>query len=273
MQTRAPPRGLRGGRFVGPRCWLIALGLLLLAAPRAEAAAVWPGGGWVGFTLGGGDYTDPVGDENPDSTDIVGGLDGGVSYTAGFYNIDVANDQISFRLRLDADGSSGNYVWQILLDTDGDASTVDWVLQVRQSGSPSDQQVLLTATTIGGPTFADIDITNPYSWTGTIPDWTRWIGVTDGSTFDNDPDFFLDIGMPLSTFQSITGLSAYQTLNVAIASSTSHTASNKDLPAGANPTDPVGVGWGDGITFIPEPGTHLLVALGLCVLAAVRRVR
>jgi len=244
--------------------------LALLGASRAEAAAIWPSGPWVSMTAGGGVYYDPVGDENPHTTDVVGGDDGGTLYSAGFYVQDVGNDQISFRIRLDANGVSSNDVWQILFDTDGDASTIDWVLELRQSGSPSGQQVIFTQASTGGPTYADVALSTSYSWIGAIPDWTRWIGVTDGSTFDDDADFFLDIGMPLSTFQSITGLSAYDTLRMAISSSTSHSGITKDTSLGTSPSSPVGDGFGDSFTFIPEPGSGLLTGLGVWMLAAMR---
>ena len=44
-------------------------------------------------------------------------------------------------------------------------------------------------------------------------------------------------------------------------------------PLNLAPSDPVASGFGDTLTFIPEPGTYLLVALGLCVLAARRSAR
>jgi hypothetical protein len=201
---------------------------------------------------------------------VVGGLDGGTFYSAGYFFQDVDNDQILFRIRLDADGSNANNVWQILFETDGDASTIDWVLELRQSGAPSGQQVIFTQSSTGGSTYADVALSTSYSWTGAISDWTRWIGVTDGSSFDNDADFFLDIGMPLKTFQSITGLSAYDTLQLAISSSTAHSGITNDTPLGLGDADLVSQGFGDSFTLIPEPGTHLLTGFGLVALAAIR---
>jgi hypothetical protein len=244
--------------------------MCLLATSRAEAAAIWPASGWVTMTAGGTDYWDDVGDENPDSTDVVGGLDGGTFFSAGYFLQDVANDQILFRIRMDADGSSSNSVWQVLFETDGDATTIDWVLELRQSGSPSGKQVIFTQASTGGSTYADVALSTSYSWTGAIPDWTRWIGVTDGSNFDGDADFFLDIGMPLSTFQSITGLSAYDTIQLALSSSTSHSGITKDTPLGLSDSSPVSQGFGDSFTLNPEPGTHVLTGLGLVVLAVMR---
>jgi hypothetical protein len=242
----------------------------LLATTRAEAMAVWPGGGWVAMTAGGSDYWDDIGDENPDSTDIVGGLDGGTFFSAGYYYQDVANDQLLFRIRIDADGSSSNNVWQVLFETDGDASTIDWVLELRQSGSPSGKQVIFTQASTGGSTYADVALSTSYSWTGAIPDWTRWIGVTDASTFDGDADFFLDIGMPLSTFKSITGLAPFEALQLAVSSSTAHSGITKDTPLGLVDSSDVSQGFGDSLTLVPEPGSHLLTAFGLCILAGIR---
>lgn len=115
----------------------LASGLLagLLPGAGADAAAIWPGGPWQPLTLGAGVYTDLVGDENPDPSDLVGGDDGSGSFTAGFWYLSEAADQLSRRMRLDADGTGTNNVWQFALDTDGVPETLDWVLQVRQSGT------------------------------------------------------------------------------------------------------------------------------------------
>jgi hypothetical protein len=219
--------------------------------------------------VGAQDYWDPLGDENPDATDLIGGLDDGISYSAGAWHESSTNDQLSLRMRLDADGSSSNSVWQFLFDTDTDAD-IDWVLEVRQSGNPAGQQVIFTAATPGGPTFNDISLDPNYAWTGSLTDWSRWSGVDDGSTFDDDPDFFLDAAIPLSTFYSLTGLSAGSSFAVAASTSTSHTQVNKDTPMGLDGTDPVINGFADPLKTAPEPGTAGLSGMGLCWLAALR---
>lgn len=238
---------------------------LVWAAP-ADAAAVWPST-WQAITVGGGDYTDPVGDENPDSVDLIGGDDGSGSYTAGFWNVSVADDQLSLRMRVDADGAGSNNVWQFLFDTDGDTTTIDWVLEVRQSGSPSEKQVIFTQTATTGPDFNDVQLSSTFLWTGALADWSRWGAVTDGSNFDGDTDYFIDAAIPLSTFFNLAPVNGFR---LALSTSTSHTQINKDEPLGLEATDPVSGGFGD-YADTPEPNTGALTGLGLCILAAYSR--
>ncbi len=258
----------------------ILLLLLWTVAPASdsEAVAIWPDSipePWQGLTSGGGVYTDPLGDENPDSTDVVGGLIGATSYTAGFWHQSLANDQISFRMRIDESGLGDNNVWQFFLDTDGDPTAIDWVLEVRQSGPPSDKEVIFTQATTGGPTFKDVALSGTPAWTGTLADWSRWIAVDDGSTFDEPPDapgsdFFIDVAMPLSLFQSITGIGPGGSIGLGLSTSASHTAINKDVPLGLAPTSLVSLGFGDPIA-VPEPGSAVFVGPGLAAFAALRR--
>ena len=142
--------------------------LSLALGASAEATAVWPAA-WEELEAGGGVYYDSVGDESPDAIDLVGGNDGVGVFTAGFWDMSDANNQLSIRMRVDADGSTTNSVWQVLFETDGVDSTVDWVLEVRQSGSPFGQQVILTPTTTGGPTFGDIQLSSSFEWTARSP--------------------------------------------------------------------------------------------------------
>ena len=253
----------------GAGLWLSAFALMaLLLAADAQGAAIWPSEPWVQLQLGGADYWDVLGDENPEATDLIGGIDDGISYSAGAWHESTSNDQLSLRMRLDADGTTSNSVWQFLFDTDAD-SDVDWVLEVRQSGSPSGQQVIFTAALPGGPLFDDVSLSSTYAWTGALTDWSRWSGVDDGSTFDDDPDSFLDAAIPLSTFYAITGLSLTDPYSIALTTSTSHTQVNKDIPVGLDGTDPVISGFSDPLKS-PEPGTAGLSGMGLCWLAALR---
>ncbi|MBW2363230.1 MAG: hypothetical protein JRG84_20225 [Deltaproteobacteria bacterium] len=261
---------------------LALIAVFAAAAADAQGAALWPSEPWVALTVGGADYWDVLGDENPEATDLVGGIDDGISYSAlvggiddgisysaGAWHESTTNDQLSLRMRLDADGSTSNSVWQFMFNTDTDPD-VDWVLEVRQSGSPGGQQVIFTAASPGGPLFDDIALDPAYDWTGPLADWRRWIPVTDGSTFDGDPDYFLDTAIPLSTFHAITGLNQGDSYSIALSSSTSHTQVNKDIPLGLNDTDPVSSAFADLLYDAPEPGTAGLSAMGLCWLAVLR---
>jgi len=247
---------------------LVLAGLLLPAA--AQAAAVWPSGGWQYWTAGGADYWDDLGDENPEATDLVGGIDDGISYSAGALHESVADDQISLRMRLDEDGTGTNNVWQFLFDTDGDPTDVDWVLEVRQNGNPGQQQVIFAEAAVGGSTFGQVVLSDTYAWTGSLSEWSRWVAVDDGSSFGGDPDFFLDAAIPRSTFQALTGLGDGDAFSVAATTSTSHNSFNKDMPLGLDPNDPVASGFADRLRSAPEPGTAGLSGMGLLWLGALR---
>ena len=241
----------------------------LAAAGPAAAMAVWPAV-WNELTASGGPYSDDSGDENPASTDLVGGSDGVGTFSAGYWSISEIDDQLSLRMRVDTDGAGANYVWQFLFETDGVASTVDWGLEVLQSGNPSSQQVLFAATTTGGSTFGDVELSSTPAWTGALADWRRWGATGDGSSFGGDADAFLDIAIPLSTFRSLTGLGPTDFFSVALATSTAHTNVNKDVPLGLSYSSPVSAGFS---APIPEPGSRALLGLGLTALAAGARRR
>lgn len=252
--------------FAKPLAFASCLVALALASPAA-AMAMWPVT-WNELTSGGGPYTDGIGDQSPSSIDLVGGSDGVGTFTAGYWYVSEADDQISLRMRLDANGSGSNNVWQFLLETDGNAATVDWGLVVRQSGNPSQRQVYFSQTTTGGSTFNDVVLSSSGAWTGALADWRRWGAAGDGSNFGGNADAFLDVAMPLSTFRSLTGLGSGDYFSVALASSTSHVQVNKDLPLGLSDSSPVSSGFS---VPIPEPASGALLGLGVAALAIARR--
>lgn len=145
------------------RLAIAALRSLLATSVRAEAAAIWPTGYWQPLSVGGGVYADTVGDESPVSTDLVGGNDGSGTYTAGYWLESEVDDQLSLRMRLNADGAGSNNVWQFLVDSDADTSTVEWVLEVSQSGAPSSLELILTPTLTAGPAFGDLLLSETYA--------------------------------------------------------------------------------------------------------------
>lgn len=122
---------------------------------------------------------------------------------------------------------------------------------------------------MAGPTWNDVTLSASFAWTGPLAEWSRWIPATDGSNFDGDTDYFLDVAMPLSEFRASTGLTPADGFQLALTTSTSHTQLNKDFPLGLGPTSPVASGFAPA----PEPGSGLLTGLGLWLLAARARAR
>lgn len=236
----------------------------------------------------GGLYADTLDDVTPDNVDIVGGYQDHHTngpYPAAFYYVDKTN--IMFRMRLNdsplqitGGGATTNfdsYVWGIYLNTDSDID-VDYVLQVDESGDGNLE--LGTANPGGGPTNTwDVDIPALTHVPIQALDWTnsvRYFGVynataIDGSHFHDTPvtqDYFLDMAVPWTFFTNETGLAYLEPFEIALASSTTHTAYRgindlKDSPDAY---------WSANVA-IPEPsaGAIVLPALGILLFLIRRR--
>jgi hypothetical protein len=236
---------------------IVAFGCLNIAS----AEIIWPADeAWTALRRGSDFYDDVEGDKDPASIDLIGTK---TTYSAGFWAYvdggysNALSLAAAFMVRMRMGGESGNYVWQALLDTDGDASSVEWIFQLVQSGSGDG--VILVKTAVGGPTLNDVNIgSNTAVWTGDIPTFSRWTPIS-GSTH-----YHVDIAVPWTTFESITGVSDLNDIRMVLSSSTTHAGINKDAPLGASLSDQVSNVLSDNI---PEPAVaSLLIGAGACVI-------
>jgi len=259
----------------------LAVSLLALVGP-AGAVPSWPAQAdqWSPVLISGGLYVDAQADSGYDNydtpppapMDIVGGIDpaGHGPFAAGFW-YQTAGD-IMFRMRVDGDPSrGGQFVWTTLLNTDAD-SDVDWVVQLDLSG---DNQVELVEALSGGPaTNWEVTLAGPPHIYGFDKDtYSRFVdasGTLDapytGSRFHGPgpatDDWFVDMGIPLATFTSVTGWDVGDPLGIAFSTSASHVADNKDRPDYP--------GWGNQ-PVVPAPGALLLAGLGTALVGWLRR--
>jgi hypothetical protein len=245
---------------------------LLLVAAAAEAAPTWPSSdsSWTAFQSGSSPLTDPTNDVNPESIDVVGSS----SYPAGYWYEDISSwsdDYVMFRMRTSADGTSGNYAWQVMLDLDTD-SDIDWVLQLNQSGSTTG--VFLSQATTGGTQFKDVVLAGTPAWNGAISTYSRWVS-TGANNFGNGTDYFLDLAVPWATLMYTTGIMPGGAFRIGLSTSTTHQGINKDFPINLSSTSNVSGGWTDTMNFSsqhnPEPGTLLLTGFGIAGTFLARR--
>jgi len=259
---------------------LLLTGLFVLTACSTLLAdPVWPADSdWIPM-LNGGPYVDVVhntgtGDvyatpPNPDELDLVGGIDANNAgpFPTGFWYSD--GTDLMFRMRVDGDPDKGQFgsqsVWTVFLNTDDD-DEIDWAISLDNN---SDSQVELIPAVSGGPTTANpwnpvVLGGTPHNGVSPLSTWSRFGSATavDGSEFDGDEDFFVDMAFPMATFLSTTGLAPADPIGMALATSTNHININKDLPDYDS--------WGQP-PLIPEPATLILLAAGLPLLLRLRR--
>ena len=252
--------------------------VVLTAGATLQADPIWPDDlDWTPVLVSGIPYIDALdspddvyaASTSPDQMNLVGGLDGNsaVLFPTAFFYAD--NDNLMFRMRVDGNPTGANSAWIVFLNTDLDTE-VDWVLSLDSSG---DNQVELVPALSGGPAQGspwNPVVIGPTPHTGVSPlaIWSRFVDATavDGSEFDGDTDYFVDIAYPLSDFLSTTGLSASDPFGLAFATSSDHNNINKDLPDFAEWGQPPNGG------VIPEP-TSILLLLGSVPLFMIRKHR
>jgi large repetitive protein len=240
------------------------------------AAPVWPADGdWLPILVDGSPYIDALngpGDvyatpPNPDQLDLVGGIDSNSAgpFPTGYIYTDA--DNLMVRMRVDGDPTGANSAWIVFLNTDPD-DDVDWVLSLDSSG---DNQVELVAAAPavagqGNPWEPVVIGPTPHSGVAPLSTWSRFVSATavDGSEFDGDEDFFVDMAFPMATFLSTTGLAPADPFGLAFATSANHNNINKDLP------DSSAWGYPPGGPVIPEPATLILLAAGLPLLLRIK---
>lgn len=115
-------------------------------------------------------------------------------------------DQLFVRIRVNSMKNKMPGAYQIFFETDGDAS-VEWVLQLTTDDLDSGGLLEFgsaSGTNRNGVAFGSVD------WTGTYSGNVHWTGLAtgDGSQFDGDDDYFIDLSMPWLDFSTLTGITS-----------------------------------------------------------------
>lgn len=181
---------------------------------------------------------DPVGDESPAGTDIVGNAVFPAVYIA--YDGDI----IFFRMRVRGDPRSPamtefqNFAWGLLIDTNGDLTDgYEWDFAVEASGPLPDKLFLIENTIKNSPGTGFND--QPEGTGGGAPNFSqaiisfdiaRAVLAADGSNFGGTPDWFIDWAIDKATLQAFLGPTILDTpLQMTFFTSANAQNFNKDL--------------------------------------------
>jgi hypothetical protein len=247
--------------------------LLIASGICAHAAVIWPSDQlWRPITFGGGRLPDPDNDYTGANGTPYLDIEGNSTYAAGYWyftssgTLAVDDDILMFRMRLDGNAQRATY--QFSFDTNQTPSSVDWVVQL---DDVDDHAVELVQTEVAGLTYGDVSLSTVNTWQGAYADYARiFLPTMDGSNFNGNPDYFIDIAIPWTVWQTATGLTQQDLWRVQLSTATQHNVLNKDFPQGWGSSDPVSNGFSDPISA-PEPGTLALVGISLTGLMLKKR--
>ena len=115
-------------------------------------------------------------------------------------------DQLLLRMRLNSSKNKMAGAYQVFFEINGDNS-VDWVLQL--STDDLDSGGTLEFSAAGGTNLSNVAF-GSIAWTGSYLGNVNWTGTPtgDGSNFDGNPDYFLDLSMPWNVFSANTGITS-----------------------------------------------------------------
>ncbi|MEN7973119.1 MAG: hypothetical protein ABFR47_04720 [Verrucomicrobiota bacterium] len=239
----------------------------------------WPADGdWIPLYSEGALYSDipgDIGNNGHEHLDIVGDATNSAAYM--LYREDAptssggTENQLLFRIRLDDDKNKMSGAYQIFFETDGDSS-VEWVLQLTTSDLDSSGILEFGAasgTNRNGVTFGSVN------WTGSYSEYVHWEGTptADGSQFDGNPDYYLDIAVPWDVFSASSGISSTNDpFRILITSSQSGGQIDNGDVGNSSVASSVDLSFSDVYSdSIPEPAVAvLLVGFGSTMLAGRR---
>uniref|UniRef100_UPI003561DA08 MBG domain-containing protein n=1 Tax=Pontiella sp. TaxID=2837462 RepID=UPI003561DA08 len=174
----------------------------------------WPASGWAplyGQSSLYSDIPDDTGNNGHEYLDFVGDT----NYAAAFYYYRTAaesgeaEDQLLFRVRLDSKKNKMPGAYQVFFETSYDSS-VDWVLELETGDLDSTGTISFgsaAGTNRSGVTFGTVVWSDSFTSTS---GYAHWAGAAtgDGSSFNGDIDYFLEFGLPWSTFTNYTGVTS-----------------------------------------------------------------
>lgn len=243
--------------------------LLITGAGASVADTInWPANGdWNPLYRAGllfSDVPQDTGNKGHPHLDIVGDA----TYTGGYLMYRSAvdtpgetEDQLLLRIRLSDKKKKMSGAYQVFFETDGDDS-VDWVLQLSSSDLDSSGTLEFGAasgTNRNGVVFGSV------AWTGTYAGNVNWTGnpTGDGSQFDGDDDYYLDMSMSWQIFSGLTGItSTNDAFRLLITSSQSGGQINDGDVGNSSVAASTDVNFADIYSdSIPEPAVTVLLLL------------
>lgn len=184
-----------------------------------------PDSQFIALTKDGIPFTDPAGDENPASVDIVGTI----TFPAIYFATDDTHAFFRFRLRGDPrlGGGFTNFAWIALFDINNNLLVDSYQWEIALNGIAEEVELVQnTVPNSPGPGWTDQAEGVPIVFPVVAYDIAR--AVAAGSNLGGQPNYFLDYSIELSVLRSNLGISDDTPLRFTYLTSTNPNNFNKD---------------------------------------------